>query len=170
MTLLEVITVIVIIGILASMLVPIQSSLTANAQEASCLANLRGLYVAAQGYLQASGSWPQISPNLIVDDPKTYAHSWVDALEKYGAPHKAWICPAVQRSLGISMDAIDDPDNYRIDFIAAPFDDNPATPRLNPTQAWFVEKAGLHPRGNLVILANGTLTSLKDIVQAGLGN
>ena len=40
MTLLELMTVIVIIGILAVMLLPIYSSITASADEARCVANL----------------------------------------------------------------------------------------------------------------------------------
>ncbi len=164
MTLLEVLVVIVIIGILASMMLPVYSKFTEKAEEVRCLANLKNLYVAASGYLQAAGSWPQIPVKLIADDPKTYARGWVDALTPYGALHKIWICPAMQRTLGISMDAIDLPENYRIDFIATPFNDDPGTPRLNATHPWFIEKAGLHSRGNLLILANGTITSLQDLV------
>ena len=164
MTLLEVLTVVVIIGILASMLVPVYNNITAGAEEARCIANLKNLYVAASGYLQVSNSWPQIPVKLLTDDPKTYAHLWVDVLTPYGAPHKVWICPAVQRMLGVSMDEIDKQENYRIDFLATPFDDNPTSPRLNSTHPWFLEKAGLHPRGNLLIQTNGNITSLKDLV------
>ncbi len=164
MTLLELITVIVIIGILASMLLPVYNNMTGAAEEARCIVNLKNLYGAASGYLHAAGSWPQIAPKLLTDEPKTYARLWVDALTPYGAPHKVWICPAMQRALGISMDAIDKEENYRIDFLATPFDDNPTSPRSNSTHPWFLEKSGLHPRGNLLILTNGTITSLKDLV------
>lgn len=168
MTLLEVLVAIVIIGILASMLLPVYSSYTARMEEARCLNNLRGLYVAASGYLQANDSWPQIPVQLLVEDSKTYARLWVTALSPFGAPLKTWICPTMQRSLGTSMDDLAKDENYRIDFIATPFSDDPISPRATPTHPWFIEKTGLHSRGNLVILTNGTTTSLKDLT--GFGN
>jgi prepilin-type N-terminal cleavage/methylation domain-containing protein len=168
-TLLEVLVVIVIILILASMLLPIYSSFNARADEARCLANLRSLYVAASGYLQAAGSWPQIPAKLFIDEPKTYARAWVSALAPYGATHSTWICPTLQRSFKLSMDALEEEENYRIDFVAAPFDENPAAPRQDPNHPWFIEKAGVHPRGNLLVLANGTTTSLLDLTGKTLG-
>lgn len=164
MTLLEIMTVVVIIGILAVMLMPIYNRGTESAEEARCVANLKNLFVAASGYLNAAGSWPQIPVEQITADPKTYARSWVNALTPYGAPHKVWICPSMQRSLHISMDEIDKDENYRIDFIATPFDDNPGSPMRTSGHPWFLEKSAQHPRGNLVIRNDGTVTSLKDLL------
>jgi hypothetical protein len=147
------------------MLLPVYSEYTARMEEARCLANLRSLYVAASGYLQANDSWPQIPVTLITEDPTMYARSWVRALTPFGAPHATWICPTIQHSFGISMDALEKDENYRIDFIAAPFDDNPVSPRLDPKHPWFLEKAGVHSRGNLVVLADGTTVSLKDLTE-----
>ena len=168
MTILELMVVVVIIMILASMLVPMYGSIMARADEGRCLANLRSLYVAASGYLQAANSWPQIPVSMIDSDYHGYARAWVDALTPYGAPHTTWLCPTIQRTLGIPIEAIDKTENYRIDFIATPFDDNPGSPRLNPTHPWFMEKAGVHSRGNLLILANGTSTSLLDLTGSTL--
>ncbi|MEI7822313.1 MAG: type II secretion system protein [Verrucomicrobiota bacterium] len=164
MTLLELMTVVIIISILAVMLMPIYSSVTASADEARCVANLKNLYVAASGYLQAAGSWPQVQVSLLTSDPKTYARSWVDALTPFGAPHKVWICPALQRTMGYSIDAIDKDENYRIDFIATPFDENPVSPMRSSGHPWFLEKSAQHPRGNLIVLSNGSVTSMKDLV------
>lgn len=162
-TLLEIMVVVIIIMILASMLLPLYSSFTARADEARCIANLKGLYVAASGYLQADGAWPQIPVKLFTDDPKTYAKLWVAALTPYGAPHSTWICPTLQRTIGTSMEALEKDEHYRIDFIATPFSDDPLAPRANPAHPWFMEKAGVHPRGNLLVLANGTTTSLLEL-------
>jgi prepilin-type N-terminal cleavage/methylation domain-containing protein len=169
-TLLEVMVVMVIILILASMLLPLVSSFTARADEARCLANLRTLYVAASSHLQAAEVWPQIPAQLLIDNPKTYARSWVAALAPYGATHSTWICPTLNRSLGTSLESLEKEENYRIDFIAAPFSENPAAPRQAPDHPWFIEKAGVHPRGTLLILANGNTTSLLDLTGKTLGN
>ncbi len=169
-TILEVLVVVVIVAILASMLLPVYSNFTARMEEARCLANLRSLYIAASGYLQANGSWPQIPVTLLSDEPKTYARSWVSALAPFGAPHSTWICPSIQRTFHIPMDALEKEENYRIDFFATPFDDNPASPRQSPTHPWFLEKSGVHSRGNLVILANGATLSLRDLTDGKSGN
>jgi type II secretory pathway pseudopilin PulG len=162
MTILELAVVIVIIAILASILLPAYSALAARTEEARCLANLKTLYVAASSYLQASNSWPQIPGTLINTDPTTYATMWVTTLQPYGAPHTSWICPSLQRQLAFPMDQIDLPANYRIDYSPTIFNSNAMTPRLVDGHPWFIEKMGIHSRGNLMILANGTAASLVD--------
>jgi type II secretory pathway pseudopilin PulG len=170
MTILELSVVIVIILILASILLPAYSALAARTDEARCLANLKTLYVAASGYLQSSNSWPQISGDLITTDPTTYATTWVTTLQPYGAPHTSWICPALQRQLGFPIEQIDLPANYRIDYSPTLFSSNAMTPRLVDGHPWFMEKMGIHSRGNLMILANGTAASLADYMTPSTGN
>jgi prepilin-type N-terminal cleavage/methylation domain-containing protein len=168
-TVLEVLVVVVIVAIIASMLLPVYSNYTSRMEEARCLANLRNLYVAASGYLLANESWPQIPVQLLVDQPKAYARAWVSALAPFGAPHSTWICPTIQRSFQISMDELAKDENYRIDFIATPFDDQPSSPRRSATHPWFIEKSGIHSRGNLVVLANGSTLSLRDLAGGDFG-
>ncbi len=163
MTILELAVVILIIAILASMLLPFLSSYQTKAEEAKCLANLRNLYVGASGYLQGNGSWPQVSNDIIVSDAKTYGKMWVAALAPYGIPHTSWICPSVQRSLGLSISTIDEAANYRVDYIGVSFDEQPTSPYPEDAYPWFIEKAGFHGRGNLLILSNGSTTSLSDL-------
>ncbi|SRR6266446_133599 len=163
-TILEVVVVIVIIAILASLLFPAFIQHRARAEEVKCLANLRSLYVAATGYLQAGSSWPQIPAQLVTTDPETFARNWVEALAPYGAPHVVWICPSIQTGLGISMDALESPDvEYRIDYMPISFDDNPASPWRWQKYPWFVEKGSPHSRGNLMIYGDGTELSLRDL-------
>ena len=163
MTLLELAVVIVIIAILASMLLPFLSSYQTKAEEAKCLANLRNLYVGASGYLQSNGSWPQIPNTLIASDAKTYAWMWVAALTPYGIPHTTWICPSVQRSLGLSISTIEEDDNYRVDYVGVSFDDKPSSPYPEIPYPWFIEKSGFHGRGNLLVVSDGSTTSVADL-------
>ena len=163
MTILELAVVMVVIAILASMLLPMLSSFRSRADEAKCLANLRNLYVGAAGYVQANGSWPQIPNDLIVSDSKTYAKMWVAALAPYGIPHETWLCSTIQRSIGLPASEINKPENYRVDYIGVSFDDKPSSPYPEDPYPWFVEKAGFHGSGNLLILSNGSTTSLKEL-------
>lgn len=163
MTILELAVVMVIIAILASMLLPILSNLKTRADEAKCLANLRNLFVGASGYLQANSSWPQIPNDLIISDPKKYAKMWVTALSPFGIAHETWICPTIQQAIGLPLTEDDKDANYRVDYIGMAFDDQPSSPHPEDPYPWFVEKAGFHGRGNLLILSNGSTTSLKDL-------
>ena len=54
MTLLELAVVTVIIGILASLLLPVYSGHVARSGKIQCLANLRNIYVAASAHLEGS--------------------------------------------------------------------------------------------------------------------
>ena len=169
-TVLELAVVVVIIGILACMLLPVVARVRARADETTCIANLKNLYVGAAGYLQANEAWPQIPNALLKEDPQSYAKKWVTALSAYGIPHKSWICPTIQRERHESMSSIEDDATYRVDYIGMAFDEKPISPKPEKPFPWFVEVAGFHGRGNLIILSNGTTTSLSDMVGARGGN
>ena len=163
MTVLELAVVMVIIAILVSMLLPITAGMRTRADEASCIANLKNLYVGAAAYLQANEAWPQIPNTLIKEDPQAYAKKWVSALSPYGISHKTWICPTIQRQRGQSMSTIEDEATYRVDYIGMAFDEKPSSPYPPNPFPWFVEVAGFHGRGNLLILSDGSTTSLADL-------
>ncbi len=168
MTLLEVLSVVVIIVILASMLIPAYGSWRARAEEAKCLANLRTLFIAASRCLDASGEWPQIPVELMTKNPQQYAMDWVEALEPYGAPHSSWLCPTIQGKFRMSPENMEKPENYRIDFVGSYFEGNGQSPRMVGRYPWFLEKSASHARGQLVIFADGTTASLSDLASGSL--
>lgn len=169
-TLIELAVVMVIVAILATMLLPMYSHYLRRADEMKCMANLRGLYVAASGYLQANGSWPQIPSALRLSEPKVHARNWVETLKPFGAPHNVWICPSAQREMGLTSEQYDSDQHYRIDFLPMAFNDQPSTPRRWPRFPWFVEKGNFHGRGNLIIFADGSTAAFKDVVADLPGN
>ncbi len=153
----------VVVGILVTMLIPAFEQLKSRAERAGCVNNLKSLYVAANGYLQDQGHWPQISPTLIKGDPQEYARLWQSAFQGYGIAPKNWICPSVQRTLRNPDLTL--PENRRVDYIATPFDDNPVSPRKFPTHPWFVERGDVHGDGNLVVFTNSQIKSLAEITR-----
>lgn len=162
-TLMELLTVIVIIGILAAMAVGIMADVQFRADRSNCTANLKTLYTGVAIYVQQQGQWPQIDPHLISGDDKQYAQLWINALSTSGVAKPNWICPSVQRLL-------QNPDytkteNIRIDYIPTPFDEKAMTPFLWPKQPWFVERGSVHGGGNLMIQASGQIVSLKEALQ-----
>ena len=162
-TLIELVTVIVVIAILATMLTGISVELRSRADRVKCVQNLKNLYTATATYVNQQGFWPQIDPFAAGGDKKVYAKSWVAALQPLGVTQTNWICPTVQRVLN-NPDMTRD-ENYRIDYMATSFDSKPMTPYLWPHQPWFAERGAVHGGGNLLIWANGQIVSLDEALQ-----
>lgn len=158
-TLMELMTVLVVVGILVTMLLPAVAGMRGKADRASCANNLRGLYTAAHSYIQDHQSWPQVGTRNMHEP--AYALAWIRALEKYSISRKNWACPTVQRTMG-NPDLYDDA-KARVDYFATPFDSNSATPFRWPTQPWFIERGDVHGDGNLIIFTNGQLKSLTEV-------
>ncbi len=160
-TLLELMTVLVIIGIFVAIGLGVYGNLLGRARRAQCTANLRQLHVAAAQYVQQNGNWPQIRR---VDYPvaQDYANAWVDALSPFGVPRSTWICPSIQEALRSDYT---NPENARIDYVAMNFDDKPMTPHQWQTQPWFVEVGDVHGNGNLMIFADGSVSDLNTVAK-----
>jgi len=160
-TLLELLIVLVIIGILATLLIPVISTMKARAQRVQCMANLRSLYVAANLYVQQNGSWPQIAMGDSDSAEQDYAKAWIAALTPFGATQSTWICPTVQSMIG--NPDLSNSENTRLDYFAMPFDDKPTTPYQWPRQPWFLEANDVHGNGNLIIFTDGSISDAKTV-------
>ena len=163
-TLFEVLTVVVIIGIMLVLLLPVLSYMRSRAQRVQCMSNLRSLYAATELFIQQNGSWPQIP---VTDDDseaadQTYAKNWIAALAPFGVTQKAWICPTIQ-GLMHNPD-LSKPENVRVDYFACSFDDKPTTPHQWPRQPWFAEVGDVHGNGNLIIFTDGSISDLNTVV------
>ncbi len=161
-TLLELMTVILVIAILVVMLLPVYAQLQRRAEKASCMNNLRSLHVAANLYLQEHHMWPQIGIKGV--EPQDAATSWINALQPYGLAQNNWVCPTIQREL--QNPDLTNHDNARIDYMATPFDTNPQTPFRWSSQPWFVETADVHGNGNLILFPDGHIQELGDFRDA----
>ena len=158
-TLLELMTVVIIIVILAVLLLPSLMQYQEKARGVACLARLKGLYVATVGYLGTNeGKWPRIQPTM--SDDVLFAQQWYDILSNHGLGWEDLTCPSVQRKLGNPN--VSDKRFHRMDYISTFFDDIPGTPMKWPNMPWFLERQDMHGRGQLVILANGTVVDIRE--------
>jgi prepilin-type N-terminal cleavage/methylation domain-containing protein len=162
-TLLELFIVLAIVGILATLTLPLYSMLRARAQRFQCTANLRSLYISADLFVQQNGSWPQIPRTSSATGSEDQAKAWIDALAPFGASAKTWICPTMQGLLG--QPDYWNPENARIDYIPMSFDDKPTSPHQWPGQPWFLETGNVHGNGNLIIFTDGSISDLNTVVQ-----
>jgi len=173
-TLLEIATVMVVIGILATLSVPMYSSIRGMVESKQCEANLKGLGAGMNAYLADHTAWPQIPP----DQPRAHgeaegttkqaqenssAGKWITALSGYGVSEKNWHCPSVTRQ--IAMGSNPQAKKYkRLDYVPTGFSakDNP---RLWPEHPWFIERGSYHGGGPNLILAEGTVTNVNKLFQ-----
>lgn len=160
-TLLELLIVLAIIAILATLLIPVYGHLRDRAQKIQCMANLRSLYVAADVYVQRNGHWPQIYLKNY-GTQQDFANAWITALEPFGPSRKNWICPTIQSYLN-NPDYVT-PVHARIDYVSTGFDDKPTSPHQWPKQPWFIETGDVHGNGNLIIFTDGSIAEANDVV------
>ncbi len=157
----EVTTAIAVICILAVLSFPVFSQVRSRMERVNCTNNLRQLYVGALAYYQQYRRWPQVDPALLKSSNHAYDEAWIEAYLPFGIPRQTWLCPTIQRGMG-SPD-VTQPDNYRVDYIAMPYDSKPLSPAKWPFQPWFAERGNVHGTGNLIVLANGSVTDLQSI-------
>ncbi len=160
-TLLELITAIVMVAILATMMVGVVRGIQERADKANCSGNLKSLYAGAVLYIQEHQHWPQINAKLISSGKEEYARQWYKAFSPYGVSEYNWACPSVQRQVG-SPD-LKDPKNARIDYLSTPFDTRPMTPYLWAKQPWFIERGAVHSGGNLIIFSSGQISTIGEV-------
>lgn len=159
-TILELVTVLLIVAILITMLIPAFKGFQDRAEKAKCINNLKTVSVAVNLYIQDKSQWPQIDPGLIASDHQEYSKEWIDALHPYGLTHTNWVCPTVQRLMG--GPDLEKSENTRVDYLAMPFDSKRITPFRWSTHPWFVERGNVHGNGNLIIFSNGTIRESND--------
>ena len=162
-TLLELMTALVIIGILVVVLSPSITYLRARAQKVACIANLRSLHVATGNYIHDNHHWPQIA--LAPPGDPEHAKGWINALEPYGLGRNNWVCPAIQQALGSPDLSL--PENARVDYYGTTFNSQEQSPFKYPKQPWFIETADMHGNGQEILFPDGHIEEAADIVRQG---
>ena len=162
-TVLELVTVILVLSILLVLFFPVVGQVRRRVEKSRCLANLRGLHVATNSYMQDHHSWPQIAVTA-GGDQATSAKAWIETLKPYGIEQINWICPTQQRNL--EAPDLSDPSNVRIDYTAFPYGNKPQDPFRYATQPWFIENGDVHGNGQLLIFPDGHSEELGDYLKA----
>ena len=161
-TLLELMTAIIVISILAIMALPLFSSFQARAQKSKCIGNLRSLHVATSLYVHDNQHWPQLP--IATYGNTAAAQAWIDAMKPYGLQQINWVCPSIQQALH-SPD-FSDPTNVRIDYVASVFNTKPNAPFAQPKQPWYIESSDIHGNGQEIIFPDGHIEEAVDIIRA----
>lgn len=163
-TLLELLTVMVVIAILAAMLLPAISNMASRVDRAKCTMNLKAVYIGTEFYLQDRKQWPQIDPKLAGSESAEYARLWITALQPYKVSKESWHCPSVQKTILENSHDPAKPSDERIDYFPTPFDNKEITPHRWAEQPWFIERGAVHGEGNLMIFPDGSIKTLDEVM------
>ena len=158
-TLLEFMTVILVVTILLVLFFPVVEQFQRRLEKVRCIGNLRSLHVATNTYIQDHHTWPQIA---VVNggEESTLATAWIETLKPYGLTQINWICPTTQKKL--NAPDLTDPANVRIDYTPFPYGHSPQDPFKYANQPWFIEKGDVHGNGQLLIFPGGNAEELVD--------
>ena len=162
-TLLEIVTVVLIVAILAVLTMQIYATILPRADRVRCTGNLRNLHIAANLYVQEHRTWPQIAVKKDQDQTQ-YATAWIAALRPYGTTPQTWACPTTQRRS--QNPDLEQPENARIDYLPNPFPRGQQMPFKWAKQPWFVERFDEHLNGNLVMFPDGHVSSANELLPA----
>jgi len=87
-TLVELLVVMGVISVLASMLLPVMQRARASGRQSNCLSNLRQLAIAAQNYREENGDW--YPPTYLSGTP---VRRWMSLLKTYLKTYEVLDCP-----------------------------------------------------------------------------
>jgi prepilin-type N-terminal cleavage/methylation domain-containing protein len=152
-TLIELVAVIAILGILATLIVTASKSMIQSAEKPACMANLKNLHLALATYLTDNQKWPQVPSGTELDTPEEDAW-WRTTLAPYGMADKSWSCPTLRRTAKEKNMEEALRENH---YVPSLFDEYAATPYRWPSMPWAMEVGNNHGGGLLVIMMDGSI-------------
>jgi len=153
-SLLELLLVMSIIGILASLLFRSADRVQARAEAAHCIANLHSLHHALSAYIQDYGQWPQEPEDI---NGRVFEKWWINALLPYTDNADVWMCPTMKRrQSGLAVD-----ERALISYTPSLFDEHEFTP-MRWNQPWLTEIGDYHGTGNLILVPDGSIRPARE--------
>jgi type II secretory pathway pseudopilin PulG len=159
LTLVELLAVLGIVVVIATLLVGVVSRMHGIGDRAKCTTNLRVLYIGLDSYLKNVGNWPQ-QPHFGQNEETEYGQWWIDKLKPYDVSEAAWKCPGITRLGSITKDG----GSPLISYSPTMFDSNPITPLKWSNMPWLVEIGNIHGNGALMIFPDGSVRDLDNVM------
>jgi type II secretory pathway pseudopilin PulG len=158
-TLTELLVSIGIITILAAVSIQGYSKIVESVAKARCIGNLRNLHVSFATYIQDNGHWPQ-QPDFASDYSQQYQNWWLNTMQPYTQSREVWQCPLLKKF------GVFDSDGRKLEIHYTPtqFDARPTTPYRWEKQPWLVEVSSIHGNGPLLLMPDGSVKNLTDLV------
>lgn len=157
-TLFEVLIVVTIIAILASLAVPLFGFFRRKADDAACMGNLRTLHTSFSSYLlDHKMVWPQVPGSLDEDgmagENDALAEFWFKTLEPYGSHRETWLCPSQRRTFAENTDS----KIFDASYSPTQYDPLPNIPYQWARQPWVIEGGGYHQGEANMVMPDGSI-------------
>jgi len=150
----ELIVVVAIVGVIASIAVPSYHAFKRRAGKATCISHMRVIHTGFDNFLGDNNYWPQMPAEAIGYDESKFFGWWINTLEPYGAGEANWLCPLDV----IRKDNSSGEKEFVGSYIPTMFDPHSFTP-LRWNQPWLMERGDFHGRGAHVMMPDGSIFS-----------
>ena len=158
-TLTELLVSIGIIAILTALAIQGYSKIVASVAKGRCIGNLRNLHVSFATYIQDNGHWPQ-QPDFPTAYSQQYQIWWLKTMEPYTQSREVWKCPLLKKYGAYDSEGT----QLEIHYTPTRFDARPSTPYRWEKQPWLIEVSSIHGKGPLLLMPDGSVRNLTDIV------
>jgi len=162
-TFIEILAVVAIIAILASLFFVVNNNLPAQAEGPQCIMHMKSLQTSLAAYLQDVGHWPQEPVEQTGESVSAYEDWWLKELAPYGGTPEVWMCPTIKRL--VSNKSSDG--RPKIHYTPTMFDEIPGTPYRWSTQPWLIEIGNMHGHGALICYPDGSIRAMDDVAGPG---
>jgi prepilin-type N-terminal cleavage/methylation domain-containing protein len=177
-SLMELLAAVFVLSILAGLTLPLAGYFRDRSETFRCRAKLRTLYNGTAAYVLDNQSWPSIRPSSKAEHTggaevragSSFDARWIRALEPYGVSQQDWVCPAAQR---FRLRQIGEEQlknlGMRIDYTPTIFGSGSMAPYEWPKHPWFIERGANHRSGQQIILSNGAVADIDELIQRETG-
>jgi prepilin-type N-terminal cleavage/methylation domain-containing protein len=155
-TLLELLIVICLVSMLATLFFPAYEYLREKARNAACVGNLRILQLGAATYmLDHDDVWPQMPEVDLAESEEPMWEWWYKELKDYNVSKRHWVCPSEVASRE-HQDS--ETEQFFGSYIPTQFEASPRVAFLW-AQPWFMERGQFHgdKQGPNIAMPDGTI-------------
>jgi type II secretory pathway pseudopilin PulG len=145
-SLIELLIVIVIVALLATLAFPLFGYFKAKASYVACISSMKSLHAGFASYLgDHQMIWPQVPDGLEREGAQgdMLAKFWYDSLKEYGITKKTWICPSDDRL----KEVLESDDHYESTYAVTQYDEQPNRAYQWVSQPWITESGDFHGKG-----------------------
>lgn len=177
-SLVELLGAVMVLGILVGLCLPLVGHFRDRSETVKCRFQLKTLYHGAAGYVLEHQAWPGIRPSSKAqqiggpgsEQGSPFDAAWIEALKPYGVTAQDWRCPAADRRRRKELGEAEFRSmGSRIDYTPTLFGGGPMAPYEWPKHPWFIERAANHLSGQQIILSNGLVSDVNDLIRREMG-
>lgn len=156
-TLIEMLIVLAIVALLATISFPVFGKFRDMAGFATCISNMRIMHVGFNTYMQDHEMvWPQL-PEDGYDEEEREWEWWYNAVKDYGVSKTNWVCPSDDSHRGVPNDD-SGKEIFTSSYAPTMFEDSPSV-AFRWNQPWVLERGAYHKKtqGPNMLMPDGTI-------------